>query len=178
MNSVNLKNKTSIVGGILLLLAVSGIALNVYLFWWIQNVSAQLTQTEEELAVAVRRNKEISIWQGRAPQFNKEFETLESVFVDSNLPVQFVKEIEENADESGVELDINIQSIEEGEEVSIKPINVKMNVKGDFIACLHFLDGLEHIHYLLKIKNLDISSLESSVQFNILAEVLSYEVEF
>ncbi len=169
------EQKTLILIVLLLSLVAAGAAGNIYLFLQVQGASKQLADIKKELALTAQKEKEVSIWHSRNSHLIEEFETLKACFINPKLPVEFVEEIEKIAEEAGVEADItflNREPVRSGEKIN--PVSVRITVEGQVASCLRFLDKLEHVHYLVRVEGLNISTYQESVQFTILTEVLSY----
>lgn len=180
MNKIQIRSeqKTLILGILLLFLVGVGIGGNVYLFLQVQVASRKLASIKEKLALAAQKEREISIWHSRSSQFTEEFELLKKSFVKPELPIEFVEEMEKIAEKSGVEVNITfLPQKRETADKEIRPLEVRIIVEGQFRACLRFLDNLEHVHYLVRINSLNISTYQESVQFTILTEVLSYATQ-
>ncbi len=178
MNKIRPEQKTLILAILLLSLVIAGVGGNVYLFLQVQESSNRLAGIKRNLSLTAQKEKEVSIWYSRSSQLIEEFELLKASFINPELPVEFVEEMEKIAEESGVDAEIAFLAREAGRGgEKVRPLSVRITVRGDFIPCLRFLDKLEHVHYLVRVEGLSISTYQESVQFTILTEVLSYAVQ-
>lgn len=111
----------------------------------------------------IGRAGETSFWRKRYPEMNAHFQILESVFVNPDFPVDFIKFMEELAEKGGVEVEVSLVSGgSKKEETPCLRLNIV--VKGETPACLAFLDKLESSAYLVGIEHFRLFKSEGRYQ--------------
>ncbi len=90
-------------------------------------------------------------------------EKIEQSFVDLQNPVDFIKFVEESADDSNIEFDISLMSSTKKESLDGKtPVIFQIFTKGEFSDILTFSQKLENGAYIVSIKSLSIKKVEKS----------------
>jgi Tfp pilus assembly protein PilO len=87
---------------------------------------------------------------------------INDLFVDPGVPVEFISFLEERAKESQLETKISPTVLKETEEDPWPFLAFQINSTGSFPSTLSFLKKIENSSYLIEIKNLNISKVETS----------------
>ena len=166
---MNTKKKTYIflIGFIVLNLAL--IALLIYpVFSEIEEISDNLVSQREEMSLLqskVETLKEFEIeFKNMEPDLNK----INALFINTDLPLDFIDFLEETASESGILMEIVSSSFSNKSKVDFWPsISFQMSYIGSLTECSGFLERIETSPYIIRIENLKVrqmSKIESKVE--------------
>ena len=93
---------------------------------------------------------------------NKEnLEKINNSFIDSEVPIEFIYFLENNANDSAVLIDISQINLEDKDKEKANTLSFKVSAKGSFSKFLKFLEKLETSPYLVKISDLDLKKIEN-----------------
>lgn len=82
---------------------------------------------------------------------------VDALFIDSDVPIDFINFLERTGQQSSVGLDIAPFSVGKSEKDSWPFLNFQVTVSGQFPAFLNFLEKIENSPYLIEIQGLTIS---------------------
>lgn len=102
---------------------------------------------------------------------------IDDLFIDSEVPVDFINFLEKTGNQSGVSVDIAPFSVGKNSKGSWPFLNFQVTVSGSFSSLLIFLEKIENSPYLIEIQNLTISQSveEKQTQGNVKA-LLSFKI--
>lgn len=83
-----------------------------------------------------------------------DFEKIENLFINSEVPIDFIKFLEQTAVTTNVSIDILPVSQEKLEEKKWNFMNFQISTIGSFVNFVRFLEKIENSMYLLETKNL------------------------
>lgn len=156
--------------------------LNFYLFQTIKNASSRLLSLKEKSVLATEKETQASLWKAQSASLEKDLKKVRGVFVSPQMPIELISFVEESAEKAGVGYEISLVSSGSGkkkEQTQFRTLTLKVNGKGGFSRVARFLDYLENSPYVLKIRNLSISTApekkKNQVRFNVQIEALTYE---
>lgn len=79
---------------------------------------------------------------------------VDRLFVDAEVPVDFITFLEEKAAESSLTISISPSTAGRGTVADWSSLRFQMNLKGSFTNVVKFLEKLENSPYLIEIRNL------------------------
>jgi len=85
---------------------------------------------------------------------------VDNLFIDSEVPVEFIGFLEREAEETEVALEIAPASPRDSRQDSWPSLTFQINANGSFPQFLQLLEKLENSPYLIEINNLNISEAE------------------
>lgn len=88
-----------------------------------------------------------------------EFEKINAQFIDSEVPVEFIKFLEKIAADSRLLIDISPAMAEKKENDGQSGISFNVSADGSFPDVLKFLEKLENSPYLIKVINLNMARI-------------------
>lgn len=88
-------------------------------------------------------------------------EKIESLFIDPEMPVEFIKFLERNAEECQLEISISPASSGKSQDYFSSYINFQILGEGSFQNSLRFLEKLEKSPYLIEVQDLSFGKIES-----------------
>ena len=86
-------------------------------------------------------------------------EKIDTLFVNAELPIDFISFLEKNALDSKVKIEISPASSQKGSNAVWSSISFQVSISGPFVQCLKFLEKLETGPYLAEVLNLSTSRI-------------------
>jgi len=154
------RKKTFLISGILVIISMALIYFGVYfLFEEIKKNSEELIKTKKELILLEIRFKDFEQFKKISGALQPDIEGSEKLFINPEVPIDFVQFLEKTALDSGVSIGISLPSaaVKKGEPWSF--LEFQINVTGLFPEFLKFLEKIENAPYLIEIKNLSINRI-------------------
>lgn len=129
----------------------------------IKNSSEKLFS--EKANVASFENQAIAIdnFKKNYALYQPNLEKMDTLFVDPQNPIDFIKFLEKTASESKVISKVSIMSLS-GENQAAVSVNFQTTLNGDFNNVLTFLEKIESSPVVLEIDNLTITKIHLSKQ--------------
>jgi len=172
---MNLEKKILIISITFLLIFFLLITPLIYpLFKDIKNYSQELFSIKKDLMAIEEKSKELSAWQEKYSTLKPDLQKLEDLFVDPEMPINFLDFLEKIARDSNVLIEISLLPSREKEK-----LNFRLVLAGSFPNCLKFLEKLEAAPYLIEIKDLSSKNLtEAQLKSEKYKEFSLGDVEF
>jgi len=150
------KNKINLSLIIFSILSISLIVFLIYpLFKEIKNNSEDLISKKQKLLSLETKIENLekfqSLWQKIEPDFKK----IDQLFIDSELPVEFISFLETTARDYGLSIEISSASPSKIEKDSWPPLFFQISSTTSFSKFLRFLAKIETSPYLIEIQNLN-----------------------
>jgi Tfp pilus assembly protein PilO len=89
---------------------------------------------------------------------------MDSLFIDPEVPIDFINFLEKTGQQSFVGLDIAPFSVGQSEKEFWPFLNFQLTVTGPFPSFLNFLEKIENSPYLIEIQSITISQASESKQ--------------
>ena len=124
------------------------------LFIDIKNSSEKILSDRSRVVTLQKEIKEVDVFKKNYDEYKPNLEKINSLFVDSKNPIEFIKFIEKIASDSSVLVDINLSSSQKGKTTDSNIAVFQVYAKGQFLNILRFAQKLETGPYLTKITNL------------------------
>ncbi len=137
----------------ILLLLVVGV---VYpLFLGVQQKSSKIISIKKKEKII----ENLKCYQDKE-KIKEDMEKIDSLFTDSQAPINLIQFWEETAKENNLLLEVNSVSLKSDKEDLWKSIGFQMNLLGDYISFLKFLGKIEYSPFLMKVQQITINSVE------------------
>ncbi len=109
-------------------------------------------------------------------QLSPELEKINNLFINHELPIEFISFLEGIAKTSKVEIKISLASFNKAEKEKWAFLNLQINAIGSFPQFLSFLEKIETAPYLTEIQNLSVngSKEENKVQTALSLKAFAY----
>lgn len=153
--------KKKILGSLLFFITALFVLIVLFLFPLfkdIQSASQELLLIREEVIAITKRNREISLWKKSYPDLGPDLQKALMLFINPEIPVDFVKFLEKTIEEDMVSGEISLLSTKEG-NYPFDSLRFKVSLMGTFPSYLKTLDKLENAPYLIEIESLTCSKL-------------------
>ena len=157
------KKKIYLYSGIFVVISFLFFALVVpYTLREIQKKSEDLVSLKQDLATLKEERKNLKQLEITYQNYQNDLEEIETLFVDSEVPVDFIDFLEATAQLSQQTIDISLVPARETKDEPWPFLSFQISTTGSFPNFLKFTDRLENSPYLIEIINLNIK--ESSVR--------------
>jgi len=161
-----------------LLLIVSFLFLFGPLFNGIKQDSEKFSSQEEQISLLENRIENLGNFKKTSIENEPNLKKIDSLFIDTAVPVDFITFIEKTADSLGLSHKISPNSLVKNEQDKWTSLVFEVNLDGSFPNLMKFLEKMENSPYLIKIQKLNINSLsEGTIKTKIIKEVSSGDVE-
>ena len=146
------------------------------LFQDITKGAKELLSKREKLASLEVKTQKAAVLRKKLQVLKSDLEKIQNLFVDFQMPIEFLQFLEETAKNCDVSVDISLLGKRE------KELDLRLSLIGTFPNCLKFLDKLESAPYLVKIGDFTARKLEKieqkeasmqNVKFDFSIEVLT-----
>lgn len=127
------------------------------LFGAIKNNSQELLEQKKIIADRNAQEKNLEEFKQFSAFFDENLKKVENLFIDYNLPVQFIRFLEDNARIGNLLITIVPSAGGSLEENKWSFLSFQVTVFGSFADFLKFLEKLENSLYLVQVQNLNIS---------------------
>ncbi len=156
------KNKIYIIS---ILFALTVLFLILFFIWPlfldIKNNSDNLISVKNDAISLEIQNNEIGNFKKVYEDYKPNLEKMNQLFVNPQNPIDFIKFLENTAQESGINAKISLMPNYQKEDNGT--LNFQLFTREDFIKILHFSEKLENGSYLVEIENLTIKNHLSMV---------------
>ena len=133
------------------------------LFRRIEKYSNELSLVESELIAMTERSKNLYAWKEEYPVLNPKIEELYSLFVDKEMPIDFVEFLEETALACNLDIEISlvssVKSKQDEKPSMFLDLGFRLALVGPFSGHLKFLEKLENAPYIIDIQEFSFSQL-------------------
>ena len=142
------------------------LVLNLALVFFLRNSFLEIKKTSLEIiskrSETLLLEKKAQSSQDFADLFGKEkekFNKVESLFIDPEMPVEFINFLEKTAKDQNLSIDLSISPSPIGKDLW-PAIGFQINLAGFSPDVFKFLEKLSHSRYLIDIQSLEISKIE------------------
>ena len=152
-----LKNKnyiTFLIFGLIILSLVLFLVLP--LLTEIKNGSKNLLSKKNNTAVLQAQSNEIENFKKEYRNYKTNLEIMDQLFIDPQNPVDFIKFLENTANDTGIKIEISLAPI--SQQKNEKFITLQLFSSDNFIKIMNFTEKLENGPYLVEIKNVAIKN--------------------
>jgi len=176
---MNQKKKIYLASGILgIITAVLSLFAAFPLFQNIQNNSAELISGEETIALLEAESKNIKIIKNRYEDYRPDIEKIDSLFINPEVPVDFIRFLEKVATDSEISIVITPSSEQKSSGQLWSFFSFQLAVTGKFLDFSRFLEKLENSNFLIEVQSLSIKKIKklapsSDISANILIKVFT-----
>ncbi len=154
------------------------------LFNRIKNNSEELVAKKENIIFLEARVSNLERFRALYAELEHFLEEVDNLFVDSEMPIEFIDFLERTSKESQLEIEILPISDKKTREGFWPYLTFQITSSGSFSNFLRFLEKLENNPYLIEVKNITISRLTkegaafSGVRANFSVEVFVKQPNF
>ncbi len=151
------------------------------LFSMIQKNAKDLVDSKRETVSLVSEIENLGTLVKQYQEYEADFNKIDSLFVNSEIPIDFIRFLEKLATDSKVSAKISLGQARGGSGSQEQPwasLYFQLSTESTFLNLSRFLEKLENAPYLIEIQNLSINKLggkESSknVSANLLIKVFA-----
>ncbi|OGZ72432.1 MAG: hypothetical protein A2908_03285 [Candidatus Staskawiczbacteria bacterium RIFCSPLOWO2_01_FULL_38_12b] len=164
-----LKNKnyiTFLIFGLIILSLVLFLVLP--LLTEIKNGSKNLLSKKNNTAVLQAQSNEIENFKKEYRNYKTNLEIMDQLFIDPQNPVDFIKFLENTANDTGIKIEISLAPI--SQQKNEKFITLQLFSSDNFIKIMNFTEKLENGPYLVEIKNVAIKKQPPKTPSNLASE--------
>ena len=145
------------------LFTISVITFLIYpLFKEIKKNSEGLVLEKKKIISLAREKENLKKMEGIFKTYQSDLEKIENLFVDPEVPIEFISFLEKTAKDCKVSIKISSTSQKEIKEDPWPSIFFQIDLKSSFSNLSKFLEKLNSSIYLIEIQNLNVSRLTES----------------
>jgi Tfp pilus assembly protein PilO len=135
------------------------------LFKGIRNYSDDLLSAKKERALLSTEIKNLAEFKKQFQEYNVNLEKVDSLLVNSEIPIEFIRFLEKLASDSGVSIEIYPISNKPAEDGQWAIIGYQLSVSGPFLNFSRFLEKLENSSYLIEVQDMNLrKTVENKVE--------------
>lgn len=128
----------------------------------IQGKSGELVSFEKESVSLQKEIENLRQLEGIYRDYQQELVKIKEMLIDSEVPVEFINFLEENAQISRQEIEISLFPQKKTKDEPWPTLSFQVSTSGSPSGFLKFLEKLENSPYLIEILNLNIQKLADS----------------
>lgn len=140
----------------------------LFLLQGIQKSSQELISQKKELILFKQKGESLENLRGKYKAYQQNLEKINNFFVDSTLPIEFIRFLEKSALDSQASIRVSSTKEITGPEPAL---SFNTSLSGSFANLLKFIDKLENSPYLIEIDNLNVKKLGREQPGNIMANL-------
>jgi len=160
---MTLKKKIAISILSFLVLSILLIIFLIYpLFLEIKKISQDFLSQKQKLVALEEKVENLEKFKIIFPEISPNLEKIDNLFVDPEMPVDFIRFLEETSQDFQVSLKISPGPIIKMEKDPWSSISFQLGLVGSFPNFAKFLEKLESTFYLIEIQNLTITHLSGT----------------
>jgi hypothetical protein len=157
---MKLRGKTFLISGTLSLLILILFYFGVYfLIKDIKKNSEDFLRIKKEISIVQAKIENIESFKNTYLFLKPDLEKISNLFVDPEVPIEFIKFLESTASSSGVSIKVSLISSKTIIEEPWSFLEFQLNLTGSMPNIFKFLNRIETTNYLIEIKNLSIGRL-------------------
>jgi len=130
-----------------------------HLFSEIKKSSRELISQKEKLAEFQAMTEDLEKFKSDYPEIKENLEKINILFIDPEVPVDFISFLEKTSNDCKVKLDISLGLPQKIEKDPWPSISLQIRSASSFSNFMRFLEKLEQSSYLIEIQNLSIARL-------------------
>lgn len=128
----------------------------------IKRNSQDLVRAKEELTLFQTKLQEVEQTRESYNKLKSDLDKIDNFFIDSEVPIDFIKFLEKTASDAGLSIDISPLSLKIGEAAPWNSIGFSLILIGSFPDFSKFLEKIETASYLLEVQGLGLKRYETS----------------
>ena len=157
---MKLRGKTFLISGTLSLLILILFYFGVYfLIKDIKKNSEDFLRIKKEISIVRTQIENIESFKNTYLFLKPDLEKISNLFVDPEVPIDFIKFLESTASSSGVSIKVSLISSKAIIEEPWSFLEFQLNLTGSMQNIFKFLERIETANYLIEIQNLSIGQL-------------------
>lgn len=125
----------------------------------IKKNSEELTFQRGALQFFQNRIEDFENYQKNYSLYQPIFEKIDNSFVDPEVPIEFIKFLEKEAEKSELLIKISPLTFTPGESQPGVPVGFQVSFEGSFSNCLRFVERLEQSSFLVEIPRLTVQRI-------------------
>jgi len=129
----------------------------------IESNSTRLIEAREEMVFYSVEKSSIHELSLLFEEIDIELEKVDSLFIDSEVPLDFINFLEKLAKDLDIKLTIASVEFKEGEEDSWSYFVFSLDLESDYISFARFLEKLENSSYLIEISQINAKKIEKTI---------------
>ncbi len=138
------------------------LAFSIWLcFSKVRETSNKIFSTRSEISLSEIQIKEVEQFKAKYQYYLPNLKRIDEAMVDPQNPLDFIRFLENFADNYNV--DLTISPLVFSEEQNFKTASVKFTAKGNFSNVLYFIKEIESGAYLVLFKNLTIEYVDERI---------------
>lgn len=154
------KNKIILSIVVFALLFILPIGFLIYSFFIdIKNDSEAITSQKANFTALDVKISNLLKFRNTYEEYKLNLEKIDTLFIDAEVPIEFISFLEKTSQDCQVETKINPSSAKQTEAGSWPYIIFQINTTGSFPSFSQFLEKLETSPYLVEIQNLSINKI-------------------
>jgi Tfp pilus assembly protein PilO len=147
------------------------------LFKGIRNHASDLLAAKEERAGLIGEIENLSEFKKQFQEYKANLEKIDSLLVDSEIPIEFIRFLEKLASDSGVSMEMYPLSAAESGNQDWDILGYQLSVSGPFLNFSRFLEKLENSSYLIEVQDMSLQKTAGDgtvkIQANFIIEVFA-----
>jgi len=157
---MNIKNKINLSITAFIILTILIVVFLVYpIFLEIKKGSEDIISQKQKLAEFEAKTKNLEKFKRNFPEIKTNLEKINAIFIDSEVPVDFISFLENISRNCKVQLNISSDLPQKLKGDPWSSLSMQITSAGSFPNFLKFLEKLEQSIYLVEIQNLNITRL-------------------
>lgn len=128
----------------------------------IENIGQEFILKKQEIIFLENKIKEMKRFRENYPEIKSNLEKIDSSFVESEMPLDFINFLEKTAKELKLSVEISPAVVKNSQTDFWPSIAFQINSVGSFPLLLKFIDKLETGSYLIEMQDLNISRLSET----------------
>jgi len=156
---------------LILILVVLFILLAVFviypLFKDIKAKSQELVSQKEKLVILESTVMNLEKFRVLYQDLDETLDKIDSLFINSELPVDFISFLERTSEECSMDSEISLGSVGKAEKSFWTSVSFQITVRGSSSNFLKFLEKLENSPYLIDIQKLTLNQINEKIGANL-----------
>ncbi|MCK4781781.1 hypothetical protein KAS79_02535 [Candidatus Parcubacteria bacterium] len=137
----------------------------------IRESSEQFSEIKNNLALLEVKTENIEEIKQDYQSFRTDSDKINKLFIDFDAPLEFIRFLEKNAEDSGLLIKISSVSSMENEADFWPSLIFQMTLDGSSSDFLRYIQKIENSPYLIEITNLSVRKVENKVKANLSIKV-------
>lgn len=126
----------------------------------IQSNSAEIISQKESLISLEERRESLEIFKNQYQEISSGFERMETLFVDAEVPIDFIHFLEKTTSDAKIDLQISSAIASQPADTLWPSLGFQITTVSSYPNLLRFLEKLENSQYLVEIKNISINKIK------------------
>ncbi|MDP3970314.1 MAG: hypothetical protein Q8P90_01305 [bacterium] len=118
----------------------------------------QIIDQKHQIEVNESSLTNLIIAQRRSDELTSQLDILNNAFVPKNNPLTVIGLFEELAEKRGIEVNITLTQPSDAVQMSVIPVQTRINITGDLISSLEFINDIYTEPYFINITDMSINA--------------------